>query len=438
MSLIEHKKNEDGKYELKVSIDADAFNKAIDKVYRRENKKITIPGFRKGKAPRTVLERMYGEGFFYEDAINELLPEEFDAAVKEADIEMIGRPEVNVEEMSKDKGATVLFTVELRPELEVGTYKGVEATKTVEQVTDEDVDAEIKKLQEKGSSIVAVDDRAAENGDIANIDFEGFKDGVAFEGGKGEKFDLTLGSGQFIPGFEDQVVGHKIGDEFDIQVTFPEDYGAAELAGKEVTFKIKLNDLHVKKYPELDDEFAKDVSEFDTLNDLKADIRSKLEKVNADRADTQLENDLIDAVVETLEGEVPQVMIDDKIDDMVRDFDYRLRQQGLDMQTYMKYMGGNAETFRKQFEEGARKQVKTRLALEAVVRKENLQATEEEIEAEYKKLADLYKMEVEKLKEVLPLKDIAGDIKTNKAVDLIKDSAKVTEKAAEKKTEEEK
>ncbi|MEG2234303.1 MAG: trigger factor [Oscillospiraceae bacterium] len=432
MSLIAHKKTDDGKYELKITIDADAFAKAIDKVYHRENKKISIQGFRKGKAPRAIIERMYGDSFFFEDAINELLPDEFESAIKEADIEMIGRPEVDVTEMSKEKGAEVTFVVELRPELTVKKYKGIVSTKTVNTVDDEDISAELKKLQEKGSSIVSVEGRAAELGDIANIDFEGFKDDVAFEGGKGEKFDLTLGSGQFIPGFEDKVVGHNIGDEFDVNLTFPEEYGAEDLAGKAVVFKVKLNDLHVKKYPELDDEFAKDVSEFDSLDELKADIKTKLEKLNADSATSQLENNLLDEVVSSVEGTVPAVMIEEKIEEMIRDFDYRLQQQGMDMKTYMKYMGGNIETFREQFRENAEKQIKSRLALEAVARAEKIEATEADIEAEYKKFAEIYKMEVEKLKQVLPLKELVGDIKVNKAIDVIKDSAKVKEEFMKK------
>lgn len=427
MALIEHSKTEDGKYELKITIDPERFNKAVDKVYHRENKKINIPGFRKGKAPRAIIERMYGEGFFYEDAINDLLPEEFEAAVKEADIEMVGRPEVDVEDMNKQDGAKVKFLVTLRPELAVKKYKGLDVTKSVHTVEDSDIAAELASMQEKGSRIVDVDGRAAETGDIAVIDFEGFKDGVPFEGGKGEKFDLTLGSGQFIPGFEDQVVGHNIGDEFEVNVTFPEEYGATELAGQAVVFKVKLHQLKKKELPELDDEFAKDVSEFDTLAELKADIKANLEKKNEESATAQVENSLLEQVVDALEGDVPEAMIEDKVDEMIREFDYRLRSQGLDMQTYLKYMGGDVEAFRNSYKENAEKQVKSRLALEAVARAEKFEATEQEIEDEFKKLADNYKMEVEKLKELLTVKEISADIKCNKAVDFIKNSAKVVE-----------
>ena len=427
MALIEHNRTEDGKYELKITIDPERFGKAVDKVYRRENKKINIPGFRKGKAPRSVIERMYGEGFFYEDAINDLLPEEFDAAVKEADIEMVGRPEVDVEDMNKQDGAKVKFTVTLRPELTVKKYKGLEAKKSVHTVEDSDIAAELATMQEKGSRIVDVDGRAAETGDIAVIDFEGFKEGVPFEGGKGEKFNLTLGSGQFIPGFEEQVVGHGVGDAFDVNVTFPEEYGAKELAGQAVVFKVKLHELKKKELPELDDEFAKDVSEFDTLAELKADIKANLEKKNEESAAAELENGLLEQVVEALEGEVPEAMIEDKVDEMVREFDYRLRSQGLDMQTYLKYMGGDVEAFRNSYKENAEKQVKSRLALEAVARAEKFEATEQEIEDEFKKLAESYKMEVEKLRELLTVKEISADIKCNKAVDFIKGSAKVVE-----------
>ncbi len=427
MALIEHSKTEDGKYELKVTIDPERFNKAVEKVYRREIKKISIPGFRKGKAPRAVIERMYGEGFFQEDALNDLLPDEFSEAVKQADIEMVGRPEVDVEEISKQDGAKVKFVVTLRPELAVKKYKGLEVTKSVHTVEEADVDAELNTRREKGSRIVDVDGRPAENGDIAVIDFEGFKDGVAFKGGKGEKFNLTLGSGQFIPGFEEQVVGHTIGEEFDINVTFPEDYNAEELAGKAVVFKIKLHELKKKELPALDDEFAKDVSEFDTLDELKADIRANLEKKNEESATAAAENNLLEQVVDSLEGDVPEVMVEEKIDEMLREFDYRLRSQGLDTKSYLKYMGGDASALRKSYRESAEKQVKSRLALEAVARAEKIEASAQEIEDEFKKLAESYKMEVDKLKELLTEKEIAADIKCNKAVDLIKETAKIVE-----------
>ncbi len=440
MALTEHKKTDDGKYELHVSIDAAEFIKAVDKVYHRENKKISLPGFRKGKAPRAVIEKMYGEGFFYEDALNELLPDEFDKALDEAKIETVGRPEVDVEEVGKDKGAKVKFVVTLRPELKVKKYKGIEAVKKVNTVEDADVESELNALREKGSRIVDVDDRAAEDGDIATIDFEGFKDGVAFPGGKGEKYELTLGSGQFIPGFEEKVVGHKPGDEFDIDVTFPDEYGAEDLAGKAVIFKIKLHELKKKELPTVDDELAKDVSEFDTLDELKKSIIERLTKNNEDMAEHEVEDDIVDIMTETLEGDIPEIMIEERIDEMIRDFEYRLQSQGMNLKTYLQYTGMNETDFRKTFKEPSEKFVKTRLALEAVVRAEKLEVSQEEIEKEFQRLADVYKMEVEKIKSFIPEKEMVKDLSVNKAIDFVKENAKISvekikksDKTAEKK-----
>ena len=425
MSLLEHKKLDDGKYELSVAIDAADFMKAVEKVYHRENKKISIQGFRKGKAPRAIIEKMYGEGFFYEDALNDLLPEEFEKAVDEAKIEIVGRPEVDVDEVGKDKDAKVKFTVTLRPELTVKKYKGIAATKKVNTVEDDDVASEIDALREKGSRMVTVDDRAAQDGDITVIDFEGFKDGVAFEGGKGERFELTLGSGQFIPGFEEQIVGHKIGEDFDINVKFPEEYGAEELAGKDVVFKIKLHEIRFKELPAVDDEFAKDVSEFDTLEELKKSIIDRLTKANEDKADHEVEDELVEAMSESVEGDIPEVMIEERMDEMVHDFEYRIQAQGMNMKTYLQYMGMDMENFRKSFRESAEKFVKTRLTLEAVVRSEKIEVVKEEIEKEYARLAEAYKMEVEKIKSFVPEKEMIKDLSVNKAIDLVKESAKI-------------
>ena len=399
--------------------------KAVVKVYHRENKKISIQGFRKGKAPRAIIEKMYGEGFFYEDALNDLLPEEFEKAVDEAKIEIVGRPEVDVDEVGKDKDAKVKFTVTLRPELTVKKYKGIAATKKVNTVEDDDVASEIDALREKGSRMVTVDDRAAQDGDITVIDFEGFKDGVAFEGGKGERFELTLGSGQFIPGFEEQIVGHKIGEDFDINVKFPEEYGAEELAGKDVVFKIKLHEIRFKELPAVDDEFAKDVSEFDTLEELKKSIIDRLTKANEDKADHEVEDELVEAMSESVEGDIPEVMIEERMDEMVHDFEYRIQAQGMNMKTYLQYMGMDMENFRKSFRESAEKFVKTRLALEAVVRSEKIEVVKEEIEKEYARLAEAYKMEVEKIKSFVPEKEMIKDLSVNKAIDLVKESAKI-------------
>ncbi|MEA4912619.1 MAG: trigger factor [Oscillospiraceae bacterium] len=433
MSLLEHKKIEDGKYEFTIAISPEDFVKSIDRVYHRDNKKINIPGFRKGKAPRAVIEKMYGDSFFYDDAIDALLPEECRNAIEEAGIETIGRPEGEVVEVGRDKGAKVKFTVTLRPELKVGKYKGISATKQVNTVEDDEIDHELADLREKGARMLTIEDRAAQDGDITVIDFEGFKDGVAFPGGKGEKYELTLGSGQFIPGFEEQIAGHKLGEEFDINVKFPDDYGAEELAGKDVVFKIKLHEIRFKELPALDDELAKDVSEFDTLDELKKSIRERLEKANEERADEELENALVDQVTETLEGDAPAVMVDDRIEEMVRDFDYRLRSQGMTIENYMKYTGLDADGFRNSFREPAEKFVKSRLALESVVRDAKLLVTEEEIENEFKKMADEYKMELDKIKELVTAADLKKDLAVKKAIEFIKENAKIK---AEKTTRE--
>jgi trigger factor len=432
MALIEKKNVEDGKLMMTAKIDAATFLKAVDKVYHRENKKISIQGFRKGKTPRAVIERMYGEDFFYDNAINDLLPDLFENTLNEADIQFIGRPAVDVPEVNKENGVTVTFTVKLRPELTVKKYNGIAGTKTVHTVEDAEIDAEIERLREQGSRMVTVEDRAALSGDTANIDFEGFVDDVAFDGGKGEKFDLVLGSGQFIPGFEDQVVGRRAGEEFDVNVTFPEEYGAKELAGKVAVFKVKLRELRFKELPEADDEFAKDVSEFDTLKELKDDIRAKKQLEKDAQSKSDLENALVDAVAETLEGEVPQEIVDDRIDEMVREFGYRLSSQGLDLKTYLQYTGFDESSFRETFKEQANKHVKQRLALEAVVRAEGIEASEEDVENEYKKLAEMYHIEMDKVKEMVPVKELIADVKVGKAIDIIRDNAKVKEEKAKK------
>ncbi len=426
MALIEHKKTDDGKYELIISIDPEAFKKAVEKVYRKEVKQLNIPGFRKGKAPRAIIEKKYGAEFFFEDALNEILPDEYDKALEETKIEVIDRPEVDVLEMSADNGAKISMKCVLKPELEVKNYKGIAAVKKVNTVEDADIDRELDAMREKQSRMVSVEDRAAGIGDTANIDFEGFVDDKAFKGGKGENYDLVLGSGQFIPGFEEQIVGHNSGEEFDVMVSFPEDYNAKELAGKPATFKVKLNAVRRKELPELDDEFAKDVSEFDTLDELKKSIKEKLEKSNEEHAASELENTLLDKITDELEGDIPKVMVDDRIADMLRDFDYRLQQQGMDVRTYLKYVGQDIEAFRESFREQAEKQVRSKLALEAIARKEKLEVTAEELEKEYQKYADLYKMEVEKIKQAISEKDLRSDLKLNKAIDVIRDSAKVT------------
>ena len=433
MKLNSSNKVDTNQYELEIELSAQEFEDAVEKAYRKAVKNITIPGFRKGKAPRKMIERVYGEEVFYEDAINAVYPEAYTKAVEEAGIEPVDAADVEVVKIGKE-GFVFKAKVTVMPEVTVENYKGIKATKHVREVTDEMVNAELDKMRERGGRLVTVEGRAAERGDVATIDFEGFLDGTAFEGGKGEKFPLELGSGQFIPGFEDQVVGHQVGESFDIDVTFPEDYQAEELKGKAVVFKVTLHELQKKELPALDDEFAKDISEFDTLDELKADIKSKLQERLDTLAQENLENELVDAVIAGMTVELPQCMIERQIDEDVREFDMRLQQQGLKLDDYLKYTGSDREAFRKGFEEGATKKVKIRLALDKIVELEKLEATEEEIAAEFQKMADTYKMKVEEIKKFISEKDVARGLVNNKAIDLVRSSAEVTEeKAAEAK-----
>ncbi len=426
MKLTNHAKTEGNKYEMTVNVDKTEFSAAIDKAYNKVKKDIEIQGFRKGKAPKALIEKKFGDTVFYDDAIDSVLPDAFELALNETDIQFIGRPDIKVVSVDIDNGVNLQFTVELRPELSVKKYKGIEVEKPDETVNDTEIEAEINQFRDKASRIVPVEDREARDGDITNIDFEGFVDGKAFDGGKGEKFDLTLGSGQFIPGFEDQVIGKKIGEEFDVQVKFPEEYGASELAGKDATFKCKLNELKVKEFPEIDDEFAKDVSEFNSLEELKQDITKRLTEQKQEYAKQRLEDEIAKKVSEELEGEVPTAMINDRVEELVREFSYRLQSQGLNMETYMKYAGQDQEAFRKTFEDQALGQVKVRLALEAVVRAENIVISDEDVEKELADMAEKYKMEVENLKKAVPVKEVKRDLAANKALDFIRDNAKIT------------
>ena len=428
MSLVETKNVATNKYELTVKVDADKFNEAIEKVYRKNVKKIDVQGFRKGKAPRKMIEKLYGEGVFFEDAINDLYPAALQEAIEESKLEVVARPELEIESVSKEEGFTFKATCVTKPEVEVKDYKGIEVEKEVKEVTDEDVDTKLHAMQEKNARMVDIEDRAAENGDTVVFDFEGFVDGTPFEGGKAEKFSLVLGSGQFIPGFEDQIVGKKIGEEFDVNVTFPEEYHAEELKGKPAVFKCKLHEIKVKELPELDDEFAKDASEFDTLDELKADLKAKAQEANEKAASDEVENKLIDVVISNMTGEIPEEMYEARVDDMVQDFGHRLQSQGLNLETYLQYTGMEMDSFRKTFREQAEKQVKIRLALEKIVALENITIDDAAIEEEYKKLADAYQMDVEKIKGFVPAAEFTKDLAVNKAIDLIKDSAKITTK----------
>ena len=431
MKLVKNEKLEKSMVELQFSVDAETFRAAVDKAYKREGKKYNVPGFRKGKAPRAMIEKMYGADIFHYDAINDLFPENYEAAIEEAGIEVVGQPEVDVVSMSMDEGVVLKAVAPVKPEVTVGEYAGLKAVRKLTVVEDADVEAEIARMQDRNGRMVTREGKA-ENGDTTDIDFEGFVDGVAFEGGKGEHYSLVLGSNSFIPGFEEQVVGHEAGEEFDVNVTFPEQYHAAELAGKPAVFKIKLHEVKYKELPALDDEFAKDVSEYDTLDELRASIRKEMEERNAKQADLQVENDLVDQVVATLEGDIPQAMYDSRLDDLVRDFEFRLSQQGLKLDMYLQYMGQTMETFRAGYKDQAEKQVKIRLALEAIAAKEQLVASDEDFDAEVKRIADQYKMEEAKVRELMDEKAGKADLAVNKAIDLIKEKAEITTEEVKK------
>lgn len=424
MSLIKKTKIEKNHYELHFSIDKEAFAKAADENYKKKVAKLNVPGFRKGKAPRAIVEKMYGR-FYIEDALNDCLPEAYEAAAKESKLDIVGRPEFDIESMENDE-PVMTAKVYTKPDVTIEGYAGIEVTKTVKAVTDEDVDAEIARVRERNARTVEVTDRAAENGDTVTIDYKGFVDGEAFEGGSADGHDLKLGSGSFIPGFEDQIVGKKIGDAFDVNVTFPEDYHAEELAGKKATFQVTLHAIKATELAELDDEFAKDVSEFDTLDAYKADIRAKMQERNDKTADNEVEDKLIDALLEKMEADIPEVMFVEETENQLRDFDNNLRSQGLDLKTYSKYTGMDLDAMRTQMRPRAEKQVKVRLVLEKIAKLEKLTVTKKEIDAEYQRISEAYNVPVEQVKAMIDSKDIGEDLKVKAAVDFVKEKAVVT------------
>jgi len=427
MSLKSSNKVETNRYQLVVEVDAKIFEKAIEQAYHKENKKIAIPGFRKGKAPRAFVEKYYGEQVFYEDAINAVYPDALDEAVNEAKLELI-EDKIDFDLVSAGKeGIVFKATVTTKPDVEIDGYKNIGATKKPIEVTDEDINQEIKKVQERNSRMVTVEDRAVQNGDITVIDFDGSVDGVAFEGGKAENYSLTIGAGQFIPGFEEQIIGHKTGDEFDVNVKFPADYQAADLADKDAVFKIKLHEIKVKELPEVDDDFVKDVSDFDTLDKYKEDVKEKLTETKEKEAKDDIENQLIDKLIENLKAEIPQAMYENKINEDIREFGYRLQSQGMDLDTYLKYTGMDKDSIRKQFQPQAERQVKVRLALEKVAQLENIQPSEEEIEEEFAKLAKSYEIDIDKVKSFIPKNELIKDIVVEKAINLVRDNAIIIE-----------
>lgn len=423
MSLKATNNVETNKYELEIEISAEDFEAAIEKAYLKARKNIAMPGFRKGKAPRKLIEKEYGEQVFFEDAVNLLYAPVVNGAVEESGLELVTRPEVEVTEISKENGVKLKATCITKPEVEVKDYKGIEVEKVVNPVTDEDINKQLDALREKNVTVETVDDRAAENGDDVVIDFEGFKDDVAFEGGKAEDFTLSLGSCQFIPGFEDQIVGHNAGEDFDINVTFPDEYQVKELAGAPAVFKIKLKSISKKVMPELDDDMVKDSTEFDTVDEYKADVKKKLEEANEKHADSEVEAKIFDKVIENMTAEIPQVMFDNRVNEMISELEQRLAPQGISLDLYMQYTGQTIDTVKKAYAEQAEKQVKLRLALEKIAKLENIEVTEDELKAEFDKLAEAYKLDVDQIKQFIHDDDLKKDIAVGKAVDLIKDAA---------------
>jgi len=422
MSLTKSEVIEKNRYELQFSVDKATFDAAVEKVYRKQVKSITVPGFRKGKAPRSIIEKMYGTGVFYEDAINDLIPGAYTDALKEAAIDTVGQPEFDVVSIDEN-GLLLSAKVYVKPEVEIKDYFGIEVEKELAPVTDEEVDKEIEVIRERNSREIEVTDRAAELGDTTVIDYEGFCDGVAFDGGKGTDYALKLGSGSFIPGFEDQIVGKNIDEEFDVNVTFPTEYHAAELAGKDATFKVKIHAITKVELPELDDDFAKDVSEFDTFDEYKADLKAKIEKRHENAAESAVENKLVEALMEKLEADIPEAMFVAETENFVRDYDTRLRSQGLDLNTYFKYTGMNLDQLRAQMRPQAENQVKARLALEKIAALENVEVSEDDINGEYEKIASAYGIEIDQVKASIDSAAIAEDMKVQKAMQLVKDNA---------------
>lgn len=423
MSLKSANKVDTNRVELEVEVDAAAFEEAVNKAYKKNIRRMNIPGFRKGKAPRHLVEKLYGESVFYEEAVNALYPTALNEAVEASGYEYVeDKIDLDVTSVGKD-GLQFKATITVKPEVQIEDYKGLKAEKKVTPVTDEDVNAEVEKLRDRNSRLVTVEDRPAKEGDTVVFDFDGSVDGEPFDGGKAENYTLELGSHQFIPGFEEQIVGKKTDEEFDVNVTFPEDYHAEELKGKAAVFHCKLHEIKEKELPEADDEFAKDASEFDTLDELKADMKKKLEDRREKEAEEAFETQLIDQLVEKLQGEIPEAMFENRINQDVREFDYRLQSQGLNLDLYLQYTGMDMDGFRASFREQAEKKVKLRLALEKIAELEDFPVSDEELDEEYKNIAEQYKMDVEKIKGLIREKDLKKDLAVGKAMELVKDTA---------------
>lgn len=421
-------KQENNFVTLKLTIGSDIFEAACQKAFNQGRGKFNIPGFRKGKATRSVIEKMYGEGVFYEDAIDGLFPEAFRTAVEENNLDIIDRPALDVEQIGKGKDLILLATVELKPEVKLGEYKGLEVTKVEAEVTEEDIARELTSMQEKNARLITAEDRAVETGDSVLLDFDGKVDGIQFPGGQSENYNLEVGSNTFIPGFEPQLVGMALGEEKDIQVTFPAEYHSEDLAGKDAVFTVKINEIKFKQLPEIDDEFVKDTTEFETLDELKADIKAKMVEGKKKFADDSMKNEVVEKLAENIEVEIPEAMINHELDGMLKDFEYNLSSQGMDLNTYFQYTGTTMEALKEQMKDDAKKRVRISLAVEAVSKKEEIVATEEDINAEFAKMAEMYKLDIEKVKEIFQKSQETGiksTIVARKTVDMLLENAKL-------------
>lgn len=425
MEIISNNKTAANTVEVEFKNSAEEFDAAVNKAFIKRRKNITVPGFRKGKATRKMIETHYGEGVFYDDAINALYRDHIDGVIKEAGLDVVDLPNIEVTSVGKEEGVVFKAVFTTKPEVNISDYKGIKVTKIVKPVTDEDVDKQLSAMQDRNARIIDIEDRPAQNGDTVVFDFEGFVDGTAFEGGKADNYSLVLGSGQFIPGFEDQIIGKSIDESFEVKVTFPEDYNAEELRGKAAVFNCLIHEIKGKELAPLDDEFAKDVSEFDTLDELKNDIRKKLAEQSEQNAENEVESAINNALIEKLEGDIPPVMYENRISEMVRDWEFRNRYQGVTVQDFLKYTNTTIEQFRENFREAATKQIQLRLALEKIAALENLTAAEEDLEKHYAELAEEHKMDIEKVKSIISPEALGEDIKAEKAFNLVKDSADI-------------
>ena len=436
MSLKSSNKTDVNTTELIITIDAETFESAVEKTYQKQKKSIQIKGFRKGKAPRKLIEKEYGEGVFYEDAINSLLPAEIDSAVAETKLDLVDRPSVELVSVDKENGVELKAVCVTKPEITISDYKGIKASKVVKEITEEDIDNQIYNIRKKNARLVSVDDRPAQMGDEVVLDFEGFVDGVAFEGGKGENHPLKLGSGQFIPGFEEQVAGHSIDEDFDVNVTFPETYQMEEYAGKEAVFKCKIKSISFEELPEINDDLVKDATEFDTVEEYKADIRKKLEEAAKNQAEANFENAIMNALIEKVDSPIPNCMYERRIDSLINAFDQQLHQNNMKLDLYLQYTGMDMDALRDTYRERAVSEVKLRLALEKIAELENIQVTDEEVDASLSEMAESNKITLDMIKRFIPAEEYKEDMKVQRAIELVKDSAVIdNSETSEEKTD---